>query len=168
MYENCEGEDGSPHEQLRHLRRHSHHHHHHHHHHRERGLETQHVSSPRYRKFFLYIISNYRLLSNTPGSHTTTTTTSTTSANTMTTTSSTGGSSSCEGSMSGRKDKGRRMGLETRLVSSPWYIFFFFFFSYYNYSSLHLYLGLPLPVMLPSRNHEKGPKRRVSRRLGLK
>ena len=165
MYENCEGEDGCPHEQRRHLRRHSHHHHHHHHHHRERGLETQHVSSPRYCKFFLYIISNYRLLSNTPDSHTTTTTTSTTNTNTMTTTSSsTGGSSSCEGSMrQGEKDGARNA---TRL--EPLVRFFFLFFSDYTYSSLHLYLGLPLPVMLPSRNHEKGPKRRVSRRLGLK
>ena len=114
---------------------------------------------------FFYIISNYRLLSNMPGSHTTT---STMSMNTMTTTtSSTSGSSSCEGSMSGRKGRGRRMGLEMRLVSSPWFFFFSFFFSHYTDSSLHLYLGLPLPVMPPIRNHEKRPKRCETRRLGL-
>ena len=60
-----------------------------------------------------------------PGSHMTTMTTSTTSMNTMTTTtSSTSGSSNCKGSMSGRKGRGRRMGLKTRHVSSPWYFFF--------------------------------------------
>ena len=113
---------------------------------------------------FFYIISNYRLLSNMPGSHTTT---STMSMNTMTTTtSSTSGSSSCEGSMSGRKGRGRRMGLETRLVSSPG-SFFCLFFSHYTDSSLNLYLGLPLPVMPPIRNHEKGPKRCETRCLGL-
>ena len=136
MYENSEGEDRCRHQQRRHLERHGHqqhqqHHHrhhrrHHHRYHRERGLETCCVSSPRYDKFFFNIISNYRLLSNMPGSHTTT---STMSTNTMTTTtSSTSGSSSCEGSMSGRKGRGRRMGLETRLVSSPWFFFFSLFF----------------------------------------
>ena len=175
MYENSEGEDRCRHQQQRHLERHGHqqhqqHHHrhhlrHHHRYHRERGLETCCVSSPRYGKFFFYIISNYRLLSNMPGSHTTT---STMSTNTMTTTtSSTSGSSSCEGSMSGRKGRGRRMGLEMRLVSSPWFFFFFFIFSHYTDSSLHLYLRLPLPVMPPIRNHEKGPKRCETRRLGL-
>ena len=68
----------------------------------------------------------------------------------------------------GGKAGGEGWGSRRDMSQAPGTFFFFIFFSLdYTDSSLHLQLGLPLPVMPPSQNHEKGPKRRASHRLGL-
>ena len=55
------------------------------------------------------------------------------------------GTKMCTGMDRLEERQGKRMGLETRLVSSPWYTFFLFFFDYTN-TYIHLEVQLRDPI----------------------